>query len=68
MCQCVMDDRDVSGLVCSKWVCGWLASLCETSRVNDGDKGEGKYCIGVNTSDLGKRLCHKIRKIPQRNV
>lgn len=59
MCRCVMDDRDVSGLVCIKWVCG---------RVNDDDKGEGKYCIGVNTSDLGKRLWHKIWKIPQRNV
>lgn len=34
----------------------WLATLCETSGVNDGDNGEGKYCIGVNTSELAKRL------------
>lgn len=63
MCQCVMDDRGVSvwAVVCSKWLSWWLAILCENSRVNDGDNGEGKYCIGVNTSELAKRLWHCLK-------
>ena len=47
--------------VCTKWVSCWLATLCEASGVNDGDNGEGKYCIGVNTSELAKRLWHCLK-------
>lgn len=49
------------GPVCTKWVSWWLATLCDTSRVNDGDNGEGKYCIGVNTSELAKGLWHCLK-------
>lgn len=45
--QCVMDHRDVRGLVCSKWVCGWLDSLCEASRVNDVIKGRVSTVLGL---------------------
>lgn len=51
----------VFGLVGNKWVSWWLAALCEISMVNDGDNGEGKYCIGVNTLKLAKRLCHCLK-------
>lgn len=44
--------------VCNKWVSWWLATLGDTSRVNDDDNGEGKHSIEVNTSELAKRLCH----------
>lgn len=44
------------GPVCRRWVSWWLATKCETSMVNDGDNGEGKYRIRVNTSELAKRL------------